>query len=154
MPNATVPVSGDLPVSGELQDTLRWATRSLRDIYGSRLRRLVLFGSPARGDAGPESDVDLLVARKGPISSYEEAKRTSRVATHAAAYRDTALSFVHMSEETFDEGRSPLVDPVQEEGIDLLGLFAESTSSESTSSESPAEEGTGKPESTSNAPIR
>ena len=154
MPNATAPVSGDLPVSGELRDTLRWATRSLREIYGSRLRRLVLFGSQARGDAGPESDVDLLVVLEGPISSYEEAKRTSRVATHAAAYRDTALSFVHMSEETFDEGRSSLVDPVQEEGIDLLDLFAESTSSESTSSESPAEEGTGKPESTSNTPTR
>jgi len=149
MPKATAPVSGELPVPGELRDTLRWATQSLRDIYGSRLRRLVLFGSQARGDARPESDVDLLVVLEGPISSYDEAKRTSRVATHAAAYRDTALSFVHMSEETFDEGQSPLVDPVQEEGIDLLGLFAESTSSESPSEEIP-----GKPESTSSLPTR
>lgn len=84
---------------------------------------------------------------EGPISSYEEAKRTSRVATHAAAYRDTALSFVHMSKERFDEGRSPLVQPVQEEGIDLLDLFGESTSSESLSEEIP-----GKPECTSSVP--
>jgi hypothetical protein len=148
MPNATAPVSGELPVPGELRDTLRWATQSLRDIYGSRLRRLVLFGSQARGDAGPESDVDLLVVLEGPISSYDEAKRTSRVATEAAAYRDTALSFVHMSEETLDEGRSPLVQPVREDGIDLLDLFAESNSP------SPSEEITGKPESTSSTPPR
>jgi hypothetical protein len=86
---------------------------------------------------------------EGPISSYDEAKRISRVATEAAAYRDTALSFVHMSEERFDEGRSPLVQPVREESIDLLGFFAESTSSES-----PAEKITGKPEPTSNTPTR
>jgi hypothetical protein len=149
MPKATAPVSGELPVPSELRKTLRWATDSLREIYGSRLRHLILFGSQARGDAGPESDVDLLVVLEGPISSYDEAKRTSRVATHAAAYRDTALSFVHMSEERFDEGRSSLVQPVREEGIDLLGLFAESTSSESPSEEIP-----GKPESTSSTPTR
>jgi hypothetical protein len=149
MPNTTAPVSGELPIPGELRKTLHWVTDSLRKIYGSRLRHLILFGSQARGDAGPESDVDLLVVLEGPISSYDEAKRTSRVATHAAAYRDTALSFVHMSEERFNEGRSPLVQPVREEGIGLLGLFAESNSSEGLS-----EETAGKPESTSSTPTR
>jgi len=149
MPNAFAPVSGDLPVPGKLRDTLRWATDSLREIYGPRLRHLILFGSQARGEATPESDVDLLVVLEGPISSYDEAKRTSRVATHAAAYRDTALSFVHLSEETFDEGRSPLVQPVREEGIDLLGLFAESSSSDG-----PSEETAGKLESTSSPSTR
>jgi hypothetical protein len=69
--------------------------------------------------------------------------RTSRVATHAAAYRDTALSFVHISEERFNDGRSPLVQSVRKEGIELLGLFAESNSSGSL-----PEGITGKPEST------
>ena len=132
MPKATAPVPGDLPVPGELRDTLRWATQSLRDIYGSRLRRLVLFGSQTRGEDRPESDVDLLLSCwRDRSSSCDEAKRTSRVATHPAAYRDTALFFVHESEETFDEGRSPLVQPVLEERIDLLGLSGGSNSSES-----------------------
>ena len=34
---------------------------SLQARFGERLRELILFGSHARGDAGPESDVDLLV---------------------------------------------------------------------------------------------
>jgi predicted nucleotidyltransferase len=33
----------------------------VRDLLGSRLRDVRLFGSKARGDAHPESDIDLLV---------------------------------------------------------------------------------------------
>ena len=34
---------------------------ALNDIYGERIERVVLFGSRARGDAGPDSDFDLAV---------------------------------------------------------------------------------------------
>jgi predicted nucleotidyltransferase len=119
-----------------LRETLRWATASLRELYGPRLKRLILFGSQARGDARPDSDVDLLVVLEGPTGAYEEAKRTSRVATKAAAYRDTALSFVHMSEEEFTDDRRPLVWSIREDGIDLLARFSESTSREQTASSS------------------
>lgn len=119
MPNETV----SIPTG--LQETLRWVTETLREIYGPRLRRLLLFGSQARGDARPDSDVDLLVVLGGPVRSYEEAKRTSRIATRAAAYRDTTLSFVHVSEEAFAEDRHSLVPSVKEDGIDLLDTFSE-----------------------------
>lgn len=127
---------GTVSIPPYLRETLRWATERLREIYGPRLKRLILFGSWARGDAGPGSDVDLLVVLDGPTGAYEEARRTSRVATHAAAYRDTALSFVHVSEEEFARGRSPLVGSVREDGIDLLDLFPENASSGSTAAES------------------
>ena len=72
----------------------------------------------------------------GPVTSIEEAKRTSGVATKAGAYRDAVLSFVHMSEEEFAMDRSPLVWSVREDGIDLLKLFAESASCRLASSTS------------------
>jgi hypothetical protein len=56
------------------------------------------------------------------------------VATEAAAYRDTALSFVHMSEEEFADDRRPIVWSIREDGIDLLELFPESKSREQTAS--------------------
>lgn len=104
-PMPTAPAS----IPTDLRSTLRWVTETLREIYGPRLRRLILFGSQARGEVTSDSDVDLLVVLDGPISSYKEAKRTSRVALRAAAHRDTALSFVHMSEDEFAMDRSPLV---------------------------------------------
>lgn len=129
MPKATVSIPAGL------RKTLRWATETLREIYGPRLRRLILFGSQARGEAGPNSDVDVLVVLDGPIRFYEEAKRTSRIATQAAAYRGAVFSFVHMSEEEFTDDRRPLVRSVKEEGVDLLELFSESSSAERPSAE-------------------
>jgi len=117
------------PVPDELKETLRWATESLREIYGPRLKRLILFGSWARGDARPDSDVDVLVVLEVPIGLYKEARRTSRVATRAAAYRGTALSFIHLSEEEFSDDRRLLVRSVKKEGVDLLERFSESPSS-------------------------
>lgn len=44
--------------------------------YGERLKQLVLFGSQARGDADPESDIDLLVVLAGPVDDAKEHERT------------------------------------------------------------------------------
>ena len=128
------------PIPDKLKETLRWATGRLREIYGPRLKQLVLFGSRARGDARPDSDVDLLVVLEGPAGAYKEAKRSSRVATRAAAYRDTALSFVHMSEEDFSDDRRPLVQSVKKEGIDLLERPSESPPDSSPVFDSPSVE--------------
>ena len=39
----------------------------LEAAYGDRLRGVVLYGSEARGDAGPDSDIDVLVLLDGPV---------------------------------------------------------------------------------------
>jgi len=40
---------------------------TLQAAFGERLRGLVLYGSEARGTAGPDSDIDLLVLLDGPV---------------------------------------------------------------------------------------
>jgi predicted nucleotidyltransferase len=41
--------------------------RRLAAVHGERLRGVVLYGSEARGDAGPDSDIDVLVLLDDPI---------------------------------------------------------------------------------------
>lgn len=62
-------MSGD-----EIQNTLREAQTDIRERFG--VTRLALFGSRARGDAKPDSDIDLLVEFKGhaTFDSYMDLK--------------------------------------------------------------------------------
>lgn len=43
--------------------------RRLRKRFGPRFVRLILFGSRARGDARPDSDVDVAVVLRGPLAN-------------------------------------------------------------------------------------
>lgn len=82
---------------------------ALGDIYGSRLERVVLFGSRARGEAREDSDYDIAVFVKdpGPLSTeldrladletdllYETGAVVNALPFAAGAYRDRT-SFMH-----------------------------------------------------------
>jgi tRNA nucleotidyltransferase (CCA-adding enzyme) len=45
-------------------------------LYSSRLVQMVLYGSQARDDATPDSDIDVLVVLQGPVQPSEEIRRT------------------------------------------------------------------------------
>ena len=50
----------------------------LEDVYGDRLRGVVLYGSHARGEAEEDSDIDLMVLLDGPVAFGEELRKIIR----------------------------------------------------------------------------
>lgn len=54
------------------EDLLRRIKTLLQIPYGNRLRGVVLYGSEARGESSPESDVDVLVLLAGPVDLGKE----------------------------------------------------------------------------------
>ena len=60
---------------------VRELDRAVRELYGSRLTSLVLYGSVARGDHRPDSDVDVLVVVKDPPRGWAQRKDEFRPVT-------------------------------------------------------------------------
>jgi len=108
-PSAVPP--GLRPILGETE-------AALRRIYGDRFRGLVLFGSQARGKAGPGSDVDLVLLLE-ESSGARERRRYSQTVAELSLRHDTVISLVPMAVEEFRSGRTPFLLNVRREGIPL-----------------------------------
>lgn len=91
----------------------------LTALYGERLRSVVLFGSQARGDAGSESDIDLLVVLDGPLDPYEEAKRLARLERDLFERYRLDFAFMPYDEAAYADLRRPFMRNVHREGVEL-----------------------------------
>jgi UTP:GlnB (protein PII) uridylyltransferase len=56
----------------DIEAIVHEAATALRDLYGDRLRQVLLYGSYARGEADEESDIDLLVVLTDMRSPFAE----------------------------------------------------------------------------------
>ena len=54
---------------------IRNCKETLEKYYGSRLKGVILYGSMARGEAGPASDIDLLVLLSPPFDYFAELRQ-------------------------------------------------------------------------------
>ena len=91
--------------------------RDLQELYGDRLRSVVLFGSWARGDAHPESDIDLLVVLEDVRSRREELARMSGVLWRHSLEHDAVVTEIPVSEEEYRDSDEPLLVRARAEGV-------------------------------------
>lgn len=103
--------------SQKLNTVLAEMRSQLNKLYGSRLVRLVLYGSQARGDALPGSDVDVLVVLAGPVEPATEIERVSPITAALSLEHDIVISCVYISEKRYIQENSPLLLNVRREGI-------------------------------------
>ncbi len=84
-------------------------SEGLRARYGRRLRQLYLFGSRARGEAKPDSDLDLLVVLEGLKSPAAEIPRLSEITYPIGLRYDLLIAPVILGHEEIDPDNLPSV---------------------------------------------
>ncbi|MGD1098442.1 MAG: nucleotidyltransferase domain-containing protein [Bryobacteraceae bacterium] len=103
--------------AARLDQILREFRDGLEQIYGSRLIRVVLFGSQARDEAEPDSDIDVMVVLRGPVNPHEEIRRLSVFKAELCLRYDVVVSCVYVSEAEYRQDGTPLMLTVRREGI-------------------------------------
>ena len=51
-----------------MQDLIKQYVEEVKKIYGSHVRQIILYGSYARGDFRPDSDVDIIQCVVKPLA--------------------------------------------------------------------------------------
>jgi predicted nucleotidyltransferase len=100
-----------------LAEILQKCKSILENHYRSRFRGLVLFGSAARGEAGPESDIDLLVLLDRPDDYFGELRTIVDLLYPVQLESDRLISAKPAPADDFDQGRTPLYRIAQREGV-------------------------------------
>jgi predicted nucleotidyltransferase len=104
----------------ELVPGLDSIVQACRDVlkrqYGARFRGLVLYGSVARGQADPGSDIDLLVLLAEPFDYSYELRRIVDLLYPAQLESDRLISAKPAAVGDFEHGRLQLYRNAQHDG--------------------------------------
>lgn len=103
---------------------LNWYKNYLLRALPGKLERIILFGSKARGDGKPDSDLDLLIVLAPGVHKHDGINDSSiwRTATDGAydvlVERNVDMSPVFATPEELSEWK-PMWDNIQKEGVEI-----------------------------------
>jgi uncharacterized protein len=90
-----------------------------RKLYKDQLDKIILFGSRARGDNHPNSDIDILIVLKHTFNYSQEIEKTSNFIAELSLQFDVVISRVFAETNDLQLQNTPFFLNVRKEGIIL-----------------------------------
>jgi predicted nucleotidyltransferase len=101
----------------EIKTLLEKLKSGLKQIYGEQFKQAYLFGSYARGDYDPDSDIDILIV----LSDFEkygaELNRTSELIGNLSLEHGITVSVVFTCQREWQMDKLPLLLNIHAEGL-------------------------------------
>ncbi|MCD7725079.1 MAG: nucleotidyltransferase domain-containing protein [Clostridiales bacterium] len=108
----------------ELQTVLGKIREESKQIYGSKLDRIILYGSYARGDNTEESDIDIMILLDCDRDEVENLRdMTYEMANDISLDEDVFLSILLRDKKHFQENQDflPFYRNVVRDGVAVYG---------------------------------
>ena len=117
----------DMIKNKELLNILRDVKHEIRQLFGDKLRRLILYGSYARNEQDPESDIDIMIL----VDDNEDGLRNYRYLI-ADVMGDLTIKYgklISLAEATYNRFVDfkeflPFYKNIYEEGVEIYGKEA------------------------------
>ena len=91
--------------------------QGLVEIYGDKLKAVYLYGSYARGDYRPGSDVDVMILLKSYRNYWKELHRSSDYVSEVSLKYDVTVSCLIIKEIQWKQSDMPVVRNIRKDGV-------------------------------------
>src|SRR6266508_1349800 len=96
-------------MSPNIRKLLRKLKKELIQIYGDQIHSILLYGSRARGDERPDSDIDILIVLKDEFNYSEMLKRSDDMAAALSLENDVVISRAFVTAKDYKERQIPFL---------------------------------------------
>jgi predicted nucleotidyltransferase len=100
-----------------IEKVLHLCKTALENYYGSRFKGLLLYGSTARNQAEPASDIDLLVLLNQPFDYFVELHRIIELLYPIQLESDRLISAKPALQDDFEQGVFQFYRNAKREGV-------------------------------------
>lgn len=100
-----------------IRKILQKLKKELMQIYGDQISSILLYGSRARGDERPDSDIDILIVLKQEFDYSEMLRLSSDLTASLSLENDVVISRAFVSQEQFENRQTPFLMNVRREAI-------------------------------------